>query len=207
MSVTITDHEIRAAVGRYLAGDHENAYIPHLLGYEAFRHHPNEWYYPASKTDDIGTPQAPGEAAVPQWGVGGNPDRLGAGLGSLRMGGILRLDPGVDVQRTVRGDGTPFGDMMARIIARTLQRHGATMTDQTQAGFALLAEHVREPDGTYDESSFKYGSTEPSGRVAWLDEMMRQVVGNRSVQLVATGRNLETDTGGPPPAGAYRPPC
>src|SRR3712207_8594510 len=51
----------------------------------------------------------------------------------------------------------------ARIIARTLQRHGATMTDQTEAGFVLLAEHVRTPQGEVDADAFSYGS-EPAAR-------------------------------------------
>jgi hypothetical protein len=200
MSFTITDHEIRQAVERYRAGDYENAYIPHIIGFEAYRHHPNEWYYPATKTDDMGS-------KVPRWGQGGDPDRLGHGRGVLRMGGIFRLDPTVDVQREVRGDGTPFGDMMARIIARTYQRHGATMTDQSGCGFCLLAEHVRTTSGAYDTSSFDYGSGAPwNYGSSWLKPMMEQIIDRRWVQFVYTGRNLEADTGGPPPPGAYRPP-
>jgi hypothetical protein len=200
MSFVITDHEIRKAVERYQAGDYANAYIPHVIGYEAYRHHPNQWYYPASKTDDMGS-------VVPSWGTGGDPNRLGNGLGVLRMGGIFRLDPSINVQTQVRGDGTAFGDMMARIIARTLQKHGATMTDQTEAGFCLLAEHVRKTDGTYDTSAFSYGNGAPwEYGAAWLKPMMLQLIDNGWLQFVYTGRNLETDTGGAPPAGAYRPP-
>jgi hypothetical protein len=200
MSFTITDHEIRKAVERYQAGDYENAYIPHLIGYEAYRHHPNQWYYPASKTDDMGS-------IVPSWGVGGDPNRLGNGTGVLRMGGIFRLDPSINVQTQVRGDGTAFGDMMARIIARTFQKHGATMTDQTEGGFCLLAEHVRKTDGTYDTGAFSYGSGAPwSYGAAWLKPMMLQIIDNGWLQFVYTGRNLETDTGGTAPSGAYRPP-
>jgi hypothetical protein len=198
-SFTITEHEIRKAVERYQAGDYANAYIPHVIGYEAYRHHPNQWYYPASKTDDIGS-------KVPRWGEGGDYNRLGNGTGVLRMGGIFRLDPSINVQTQIKGDGTAFGDMMARIIARTYQKHGATMTDQTEAGFALLAEHVRKTDGSYDTGAFSYGSGAPWGYgQAWLKPMMNQIVDNKWTQFVYTGRNLEADTGGSAPAGAYRP--
>lgn len=198
MSFTITDHEIRRAVQRYRAGDFENAYIPHLIGYEANRHHPNEWYYPATKTDDVGS-------KVPAWGVGGDPDRLGNGLGVLRMGGILRIDPAVDVHKQIKGDDSDFGDMMARIVARTLQVHGATMTDQTQAGFALVAEHSRNPDGNYDEKAFDYSAGAADNGEKWLAPMLRQVVDQEWAQFVYTGRNLDIDEAAPPPEGAYRP--
>jgi len=208
MSFTITDHEMRRAVERYRAGDHENAYIPHILGFEAHRHHPNEWWYPATKTDGVSDdPAAHEQLGVPAWGVGGDPDRLGNGLGVLRMGGIVRLSPDVDVQREVRGDGTPDGDMLARIIARTLQRYGATMTDQTDAGFALLAEHVARPDGTRDAFSYGTPTDETSGNLAWLQGMLMQATDNDWIQFVDTGRHLEADTGGAPPEGVYRPPC
>jgi hypothetical protein len=36
--------------------------------------------------------------------------------------------------------------------------------------------------------------------------MMTQALDNKWIQFVNTGRNLETDTGGAAPAGAYRPP-
>jgi hypothetical protein len=209
----ITDHEIRKAVERYQAGDHANAYIPHLIGYEAYRHHPNQWYYPASRTDDTGTGPnyekgcVSGETKVSSWGVGGCKNRLFNGEGILRMGGIFRLDPNINVQTQIRGDGTAFGDMMARIIARTLQKHGATMTDQTEAGFALVAEHVRKTDGTYDTSSFYYGDGgQWNYGASWLKPMLLQLIDNKWLQFVYTGRNLEVDTGGAPPAGAYRPP-
>jgi hypothetical protein len=198
MSVTISEHEIRRAVARYQAGDHGRAYIPHLLGFEAYRHHPNQWHYPATKTDDVG-------GAVPRWGVGGDRDRLGNGRGILRMGGIMRVAPSVHVLTQVRGDGTPFGDMMARIVARTLQRHGATMTDQTNAGFALLAEHVRDPGGGIDAGAFDYGAGEDGA--PWLEALLRQLVDNRWVQWVATGRSLEADTGRVPSERVYRPRC
>ncbi|MBA2637573.1 MAG: discoidin domain-containing protein [Solirubrobacterales bacterium] len=200
MSFTPTDHEIRKAVERYQAGDYAHAYIPHVIGFEAYRHHPNQWYYPASKTDDMGS-------KVPGWGQGGDSNRLGHGTGSIRMGGILRLDPNVDVQREIRGDGTAFGDMMARIIARTYQRHGTTMTDQTGAGFTLQAEHVRATNGGVD-SMFKYGTETSQGSYgsSWLRPMMDQIINEKKIQFVYTGRNLETDTGGSAPAGAYRPP-
>jgi hypothetical protein len=209
MSFTITEHEIRKAVERYQAGDYENAYIPHLIGYEAYRHHPNEWYYPASRTDWTGTgplPSCPGYNKVSEWGVGGCPNEGGHGLGILRMGGIFRLDPAVNVQTQVRGDGTAFGDMMARIIARTYQKHGATMTDFSGCGFCLLAEHVRKTDGTYDTGSFNYGSGAPwTYGASWLVPMMQQSLNNDWLQFVYTGRNLETDLGQPAPAGSYRP--
>ncbi len=209
MSFTITDHEIRKAVERYQAGDYENAYIPHLIGYEAYRHHPNQWYYPASRTDWTGTgplPSCPGYYKVSEWGVGGCPNEGGHGLGILRMGGIFRLDPAVNVQTQVRGDGTAFGDMMARIIARTYQKHGATMTDFSGGGFVLLAEHVRRTDGTYDTGSFNYGSGAPwNYGASWLVPMMQQVLNNDWLQFVYTGRNLETDLGQPAPVGSYRP--
>jgi len=200
MSFVITDYEMRTAIERYKAGDYARAYIPHIIGYKAYRHHPNQWTYPASKTDDMGK-------AVPQWGSGGNTNRLGNGRGIIPMGGIIRLDPNIDVQRQVRGDGTAFGDMMARIIARTYQRHGATMTDQTEAGFALIAEHVRRTDGSYDTGAVSYGSGAPwNYGTAWLKPMMHQIIDSDWLLWVNTGRNFETDTRGPAAAGAYRPP-
>lgn len=200
LSTIITEHEVRAAVRRYRAGDFKNAYIPHVLGYEAYRHHPNEWHYPASRTDDTGD-------VVPEWGVGGDPNRLGNGLGRLRVGGILRLDPEVDVQDEVSGDGTAKGDMLARIIARTLQVHGATMTDQTAGGFVLLAEHVRRTDGGYEANAFSYGTEDaPFYGTTWLAPMLRRALDEKWLQWVNTGRNLEADEGGSAPRGVYRPP-
>ncbi len=195
----ITDHEMRVAISNYQAGRYTEAYVPHLLAYEGYRHHPNQWYYPASKTDDMGT-------LVPEWGRGGNPDRLGHGLGLLRMGGIFRLDPSIDVQQKIIGDGTAYGNMLARIIARTWQKYGATMTDQTGAGFALAAENVLTTKGTADRNSVSYGG----GAVgaygqSWLRPMMYQIIDEGWVQWVETGRNLEVDTGAAAPVGTYRP--
>ncbi len=219
MSFVITEADIRHAVDRYKAGDHGNAYIRHIIGYEAYRHHPNKWTYPASRTDMTGigpNPECPGASKVSEWGVGGCADRLGNGpgvtdQGGLPMGGIIRLAPSVDVQSQVSGDGTEFGDMMARIIARTIQRHGMTMTDQTEAGLNLLAETVRTPSGygpdvtPYDKDGdggdtvYRYGED-------WLLPMLRQANDNGWLQHVDSGRNMESDEAAPPPANVYRPP-
>ncbi len=190
-SVIVTEKEIRAAEAAYNRGDHANAYIPHILGYEAYRHTPNTWEYPASKTDDMG-------ASVPSWGVGGDANRLGHGRGIIPMGGIWRIDPNVNVL-SINGDGTPRGKMLAQIFARTLQRHGATMTDQTGSGIAFLAEEAPH------QAKFNYQHS-GSNSNAWMKSLLLQAIDSSWVQFINTGRNLEADTGGAAPAGAYRPP-
>lgn len=189
---TITEAEIRHAVARYQAGAFAEAVIPHVLGYEAWRHTASTWEFPATKTDFMGT----GPGKVPAYGAG-SPDGAGHGHGPLPMGGIWRLDPRVDVQRDVRGDGTPRGDMLARIVARTLQRYGATMTDQTGAGLVFLAEQPNA-DG------FDFGHTGPNA-VPWVGALLEQALDRGWVQFVNAGRHLEVDAGAPAPAGAYRP--
>ncbi|HWT94086.1 MAG TPA: hypothetical protein VN238_13865, partial [Solirubrobacteraceae bacterium] len=186
---TITEAEIRHAVARYEAGDHAAAVIPHVLGYEAWRHTASTWEFPATKTDFMG----PGPGKVPEYGAG-SPDGAGHGHGPLPMGGLWRLDPRVDVQRDVRGDGTPRGDMLARIVARTLQRYGATMTDQTGAGLVFLAEQPAR-DG------FAYGHTGPNA-VPWVSGLLAQALDRGWVQFLHAGRHLEIDAGAPAPAGA-----
>lgn len=122
------------------------------------------------------------------------------------MGGIFRIDPSVDIQRDIIGDGTAYGTMLARIIARTWQKYGATMTDQTGAGFALMAENVITTRGTSDRNMVSYGGgTVNTYGQSWLRPMMYQIIDNGWVQWVDTGRNLEVDTGGDPPTGVYRP--
>jgi hypothetical protein len=113
------------------------------------------------------------------------------------MGGIWRLDPSVDVQKQVKGDGTARGDMLARIFARTLQKHGATMTDFTGGGVVFVAEQASH------QTPYDYGTSGNSA--GWVKNMMTQAVDQKWMQFVNTGRNLEVDTGGAAPAGAYRP--
>ncbi len=194
-SIVITEKEIRAAEAAYNRGDHANAYIPHILGYEGFRHTPATWEYPATKTDAMGF-------MVQSWGVlvpgqpGWSPH--GRGFGPLPMGGIVRINAGVDVTQ-LTGDGTPRGKMVAQIIARTLQKYGATMSDYTGGGLYFLAEEAPH------QARFSYGHN-GIHEVPAVRQMITQALDRGWISWVNTGRNLEVDTGGSAPAGAYRPP-
>ncbi|HWT92396.1 MAG TPA: discoidin domain-containing protein, partial [Solirubrobacteraceae bacterium] len=191
----VTEKEIRDAVKAYQAGNFAQAYIPHVLAYEAYRHTPNTWEYPASKTDFMGT----GGGKVSSYGVGGDPNYGGHGRGVIPMGGIWRVDPKVDVFTQVKGDGTAHGDMLARIFARTLQLHGATMTDYTGGGFVFLAEQASHQT-MFD---YKNGS---SNSAAWVKGLLTQSIDQGWMQFVNTGRNMEVDLGQPAQPGTYRPP-
>ena len=192
MSVTtIADHEIRNAVAAYGSGDTANAYIPHLIGYEGYRHHPNQWEYPATKTDDIGS-------SVTAWGVGGDSNRGGHGLGVIPMGSIMRVVSDLDVFAQTFGLSNATEIMLARIIARTWQRHGATYCDWTGAGFVLLQENR---PGSYD---MRAGST--TNHSPYMRTFVNWLCDNQKVVWVNTGRNREIETiGGAPDAGTYRP--
>ncbi len=182
----ITEKEIRAAEAAYNRGDHANAYIPHVLGYEAYRHTPSTWEWPATFTDE-----------VPAYGSTGPQNRLGHGNGIIPMGGIWRIAPSVDILQ-ITGDNTPRGKMLAQIFARTLQKYGATMTDQTAGGVLFYAESA------YHQSMYNYQHAGYNTN-AWTKSMMLQAIDNNWVQFVNVCRNYEADLGQTPPSGCYRP--
>jgi hypothetical protein len=163
------EHEVREAYAAYLRGDHEAAYIPHAIGVNIHAHTRNTWVWPAQRTD-----------GTIVYGRGGRPLQLGP----IAMGQIFKLPEAFDVRSLSHG--SQKDSALLQIIARTIQRHGMIVWDQSGGGFKLRAEQVRRPDGRLGPM-FDYGNAD-----RWLRALPMHLF-----QAVETRQRVR---------GHYRPP-
>lgn len=213
----INDYEMRVALANFAAGDYDNALFQHIVGVKLYRHTPNTWLYPATKTDDLKLGGSlPGVIA---WGSGGDFNRLGHGKGFIPMGCIWRLKPALtnaDILAAADAAGlTGRNKACFFIVAKSWQKFGMTNTDQTGGGVIIIAESMFNSSGNLDfgkmisydnagnqSTQATYGRTWIRALINWATDPV-----NPKIDWINTGRNNETEkrNNGVPDAGTYRP--
>lgn len=207
----INDHEMRVALSNYAAGDYDNAHVQHVVGTKLWRHTPNTWLYPATKTDDIGK--------VTGWGSGGDFNRLGHGKGFIPMGSLWRLKPSITNQQII--DAATAAGLSGRdkacffIVAKSWQKYGMTNTDQTGGGVVIIAETIFNTSGNIDfgkmisydnngnqAAQYTYGKKWINALIFWATDPLAP-----KIDWIRTGRNNESEgrNSGIPDSGTYRP--